>query len=205
MATSTNIPAGRPWPRVKWTRASQLSALLEPTPELAAVQDLPPAAAFAHLRVANPRAAISFMAQGLPRIEAMRWAIACLSILPPPVSDSHANARLAVGAWLRDPSDKLRRLAFEAGAAVGWATTEGAACLAVFLSGGSMAPAEQEQPVNPAPGAFGQAVGGAVLLAALSYGPEHFDALVEQFLLVGDDIAAGEAPRAPRPPMWSQA
>ena len=76
---------------------------------------------------------------------------------------------------------------------------DGAACLAIFLSGGSMAPAEQEVPVNPAPGSFGQAVAGAVLIAALCDGPQKFEERLSALLQLAEAAAAGEtiAPETP--------
>jgi hypothetical protein len=71
---------------------------------------------------------------------------------------------------------------------------EGLACLAIFLSGGSLAPAAQETPVNPPPGAFGQAAAGAVLLAASADGVPAFAARLAAMLDTADAIAAGEQP-----------
>ncbi|MBV8971324.1 MAG: hypothetical protein JO290_03420, partial [Sphingomonadaceae bacterium] len=76
---------------------------------------------------------------------------------------------------------------------VGFGTAEGAACLAVFLSGGSMAPATQEQGVQPTPGAFGQAVAGAVLMAAFGEGASEFDKRLRANIDLGEKAAAGEA------------
>jgi len=197
-ATMTNdgvAASARAWPRVKWTRAAQVAPLLgEDHAGLAAVAALPPAAAFAVLREGDPMGAARFMAHCLPRVDAARWMAACLAQAdrdPPP---ARAVAAKAVRRWVANPSDEARRLAFEAGGMAGWDTMEGMACLAIFLSGGSMAPAAQEVPVNPPPGAFGQAAAGAVLLAAHADGVPAFAAALAAMLDKADAIAAGEQP-----------
>lgn len=197
-ATMTNDGAAAParaWPRVKWTRAAQVAPLLgEDHAGLAAVAALPPAAAFAVLRDSDPMGAARFMAHCLPRVDAARWMAACLAQAdrdPPP---ARAVAGKAVRRWVANPSDEARRLAFEAGGLAGWDTMEGMACLAIFLSGGSMAPAAQEMPVNPPPGAFGQAAAGAVLLAAHADGVPAAAGALAAMLDKADAIAAGEQP-----------
>lgn len=183
----------RAWPRVKWTRASQVASLMgEDHAALAAVALLPPSAAFAVLREDDAGGAVRFMAHCLPRVDAARWMAACLAQAdrnPPP---ARAVAAKAVRRWVANPSDEARRLAFEAGGLAGWDTMEGMACLAIFLSGGSMAPADQAVPVNPPPGAFGQAAAGAVLLAAHADGVPAAAGALAVMLDKADAIAAGE-------------
>jgi hypothetical protein len=184
--------AARVWPRVKWTRAAQVAPLIGDGVDMEAIGGLAPTAAFAVLRRDDPMAATQFMAQCLPRVDAARWVAACLTDAdqaPPP---ARAVAAKAVRRWVASPSDDARRLAFEAGAIAGWTTMEGMACLAIFLSGGSMAPAGQEVPVNPPPGAFGQAAAGAVLLAAHADGVPAFAGRIAAMLDTADAIAAGE-------------
>ena len=186
--------AGRAWPRVKWTRASQVEPLVGESVDLGAVAAMAPASAFAVLRGHDPVAATSFIAQCLSRADAVRWIATCLTeadATPPP---ARAVAAKAVRRWLAHPSDDARRLAFEAGAMAGWDTMEGMGCLAVFLSGGSMAPATQEVPVNPSPGVFGQIAAGAVLLAAHAGGAPAFLDTLGAMLGKADAIAAGEQP-----------
>lgn len=182
----------RAWPRVKWTRAAQVAPLLGDSVDMATVAGLPPSQAFAVLRADDPMGAARFMAQCLPRVDAARWVAACLEDAdgaPPP---ARAVAAKAVRRWVANPSDDARRLAFNAGGLAGWDTMEGMACLAIFLSGGSMAPPGQETPVNPAPGAFGQAAAGAVLLAASADGVPAFAGKIAAMLDTADRIAAGE-------------
>lgn len=192
MTDDLAIAPPRAWPRVKWTRAAQVAPLLGDSVEMAAIAGLAPSAAFMVLRADDPMAATRFMAQCLPRVDAARWVAACLDAAdqsPPP---ARAVAAKAVRRWVANPSDDARRLAFEAGGIAGWDTMEGMACLAIFLSGGSMAPPEQEVPVNPPAGAFGQAAAGAVLLAAHADGVPAFASKIAAMLDTADRIAAGD-------------
>lgn len=180
-----------PWPRVKWTRAGQVEALLDGGANLTGLKEGPPAQAFSALRSQDRAGAVRFVAQCLPRITAVEWMEACLLRSRLPAIGVQAEARVAVGRWLRDPSEKLRRLAYVAGERAGWDTADGVACLAVFLSGGSLAPADQQQGVQPAPGVFGRTVAGSVLMACLSNGPLAFDRRLDAALDLAEMCAAG--------------
>lgn len=193
MATADTPTASRVWKRVKWTRAAQVGAVLDGLVDLSELNDYPPADAFEVLRRSDLAQATRFVAQCLPRMEAVRWVAACLAAMPPSDIPARIVAKKAVNRWLAEPSDPNRRIAYEAGLIVGWASAEGAACMAVFLSGGSIAPAAQQQAVPPAPGAFGQAVAGAVLMAAFAEGPLAFDKRLAAAVEIGEKAAAGEA------------
>ncbi len=192
MSGAVAAAAVRPWRRVKWTRAAQLAPLLDDAVELDGLADRPPAEAFAALFDTDRIQATRFVAQCLPRMDAVMWVGACLQRSGAPKTTAAAVARKAAVRWVREPSDALRREAFVAGEKAGWATADGAACLAIFLSGGSMAPPEQEQGVPPPPGAFGQAVAGAVLIAALSDGPAEFENKLGVLLRIAEASAAGD-------------
>lgn len=192
MTTEVTAPT-RAWPRVKWTRAAQVAPLLGDAAEVSDVAAMTPAAAFVALRAADPMAATRFVAQCLPRVDAARWVAACIGETgPDPLPPARAAAVKAVRRWVGNPSDEARRLAMQAGTAAGFDTSEGMACLAIFLSGGSLAPPEQEVPVNPPPGAFGQAAAGAVLLAASADGVPAFAGRIAAMLDRADAIAAGD-------------
>lgn len=183
----------RAWRRVKWTRAGQVAAVLDGLVDLEQLYDQPPAQAFAALRAIDLPQATRFLAQCLPRMEALRWVAACLQTMPAADQPARMVAKKAVNRWLGEPSDPNRRIAYEAGEIVGWASAEGAACLSVYLSGGSIAPPAQEQPVPPAPGSFGQAIAGAVLMAAFGEGPQKFETRLAAHIDLGEKAAAGEA------------
>jgi hypothetical protein len=192
MSSSDALVAAPAWRRVKWTRAGQVAAVLDGLVDLDVLYDQPPAQAFAALRQVDLAQAARFLAQCLPRMEAIRWVAACLNTMAAGEPE-RLVAKKAVNRWLADPSDTNRRIAYEAGQIVGWASAEGAACLSVFLSGGSIAPEAQEQGVAPAPGAFGQAVAGAVLMAAFGEGAAAFDRRLAANIDLGEKAAAGEA------------
>ena len=193
MSNADAATAPRAWRRVKWTRAGQVAAMLDGVVDLGALYDQPPAQAFAALREVDRSQAARFLAQCLPRMEAIRWVAACINTMPAVEQPERLVARKAVNRWLADPSDTNRRIAYEAGQIVGWASAEGAACLSVFLSGGSIAPENQEQGVAPAPGAFGQAIAGAVLMAAFGEGAASFERRLSANIDLGEKAAAGEA------------
>lgn len=184
---------GAPWRRVKWTRAGQLAGLASAGEALAGLHDAPPPVALAALRESNPQVAVRFMAQCLPRFDAVRWLHEGLarSAAPPPGS-ARAEIRTGIAAWLADPSDKRRRLVFEFAEAAGFDAPEGAAGLAIFLSGGGLGPAELEHGAQAAVGAFGQAVAGAMLLTGMARGPEHFASEIDALLGLAVAIAEAE-------------
>lgn len=184
--------APRAWPRVKWTRAAQLGPFLGDTLALDTVGAMPPATAFSVLRQGDAVGAARFVAQCLPRVDAVRWMLACITEAAGEQPPARAVAAKAIRRWLQNPSDDARRRAYEAGEIAGWETMEGLGCLAVFLSGGSMAPAEQEVPVNPQPGLFGQVVAAAVLAAAQARGGAAFAGRIATMLDQADGVAAGE-------------
>jgi hypothetical protein len=194
-----------PWRRVKWIRAGQVAALAQAEVALDGLQDAPLPLAFAMLRADNPQVALRLMAQSLPRFEAVRWIAECLGRTPLPTvgsKDSEGNPvpnialraqiRAAIADWLADPSDKRRRLVFDLAQAAGFDVPEGAAGLAVFLSGGTMGPPDVEQGVPPPAGAFGQAVTGTITLVSLAKGPEHFVDQLDLMLGLGAAIAEAE-------------
>lgn len=181
----------RPWPKVKWTRAGQVASLAGDNANLSDMMELPPAEAFARLRADNPAAAVHFIAHCLPRLDAVRWMANCLSSMTPTNHARRLAARKAVNRWLAEPSDANRRLAYDAGDAAEFSTAEGCACLAVFFSGGSLAPPTQEQPVPPPPSGFGQALAGAVILAALNDDPAKMAARLATALDAAEALAAG--------------
>lgn len=188
------LPAPAPWRRVKWTRAGQVASLTDVGAMLAPFAEASPPAAFAALRAGLPFVAVSFVAQCLPKLDAVRWMAECLARVPPPASGTAgAETRTGMMQWLADPSDKRRRLVFAAAEAAGFETPEGAAGVAVFLSGGSLAPAELEQGAQPIPGAFGRAVAGAVMVAAAAQGGQAFAGELDVMLGLAERIASTEA------------
>lgn len=187
--------AARPWPRVKWTKAAQLAPFVDGLADRADLVEREPATAFAALRGEAPALAAGLVAQCLPRLDAVAWLAAVLATVEPGTPERR-RARDMLGRWLREPGDELRRKAFAAGQEAGFDTPEGLACFALFLSGGSIAPATQEVPVPPPPGVFGRVAAGAVQLAAALGGEAAGTAArLDAHLATAEQVASGSMAR----------
>jgi hypothetical protein len=191
----SDFERARRWTRVKWTSPSQLAPLFDAhfVPEAARNVDI--RQFFQDLSIRKPADAARLIAQCLPRHEAVRWAADCVARTGIPTGPARIAARKAVSRWIGDPSDQQRRLAMEAGQEAGFECADGLACLAVFLSGGSLAPASVEGVVHAQQGGFGRAVSGCAIVAALQGPAPGFDQRMRAMLLVADLIAAGEPVR----------
>jgi hypothetical protein len=144
--------------------------------------------------VAAPLAedAIRFLAAALPKREAVGWGCLCVrEALPNPLPEPAAKALAAAEKWVKDPSEANRRAAEAAADLAGYGTPAGCLAAAAFWSGGSLAPPNLA-PVVPRDDLTGQAVAGAVLLAAVA-DPAKADAARQRFLAVGQDVVAGRA------------
>ncbi len=97
----------------------------------------------------------------------------------------------SVEKWINAPSDDTRRGAWSAGDALGIDTPTGAAAAAIFLSGGSIAPAGVPE-TPPPPGIAGSLVSTSVTLAVATGAPDDlaslFDAYVRQGLAVIQEL-----------------
>ena len=179
------------WSRVKWSEARQVLSVLD-VQDADAVADpaLPPQVYFEALRSAGhlPEA-VSFLAQALPRLEAVTWAARCVRDVgeargrKPP----EAAALKAALLWVQDPSESRRRAAYDAATAADGSSPEALAALAAFFSGGSIAPAEYE-PVPAPRDAAGRFAAGAVLIAAANSG--DMTAALNRSLDAGEALAA---------------
>jgi hypothetical protein len=116
--------------------------------------------------------AVRFLAHTLQADAAVRWACDCVASLQPPDAAAEQKAALrAAEAWLDSPDETKRRAAKDAADTCGLRTPEGALAMAVFFSGGSIAPATA--PEVAAPGhACHRLSAGAVMLAVVSSQPE---------------------------------
>jgi hypothetical protein len=136
--------------------------------------------------------AIKFLAQALPKREAVWWACQCVKSAIPADPQSKAAAALAAAeTWVREPTDENRRAAYATGEAAGLATPAGCTTLGVFLSGGSMGPPNVPE-IPPADHLTGEAVAGAIIMAAVAQHPEKSAETLHRFLLRGLDIASGK-------------
>jgi len=133
------------WPEVVWTEAWQVTNLQgEPRRD---GDDQPPARFFQMLRTAGEDVeAARFLASALPRLRAVEWLRAVIARLAP---DADASTLAALDAWLRDPSDALRRAAFDTALPLPPESPAKICATAVFFSGGSLGP--EDTPSLPPP------------------------------------------------------
>lgn len=116
--------------------------------------------------------ALRFLVNTLEAGAAVRWAYDCLSNLERPAAQGARQTALqAAQSWIAAPDETKRRTAKEASDNAGLDTPEGVLAMAVFFSGGSVAP--ETAPEVPAPvRACHKLSAGAVLLAVVSDHPE---------------------------------
>jgi len=148
--------------------------------------------------------AICFLAQALPKREAVWWGCLCLwDIHRPEPEDVRIAAILeAAVRWVLDPSDENRLAAWAPALAVPIQTAAGCLGRAVIWSGGSMHP--PHLPAVPPPAHLtGRTVSGAVQLAAVPGNAEQIARKHRRFLALGVEVAAGvnrwETPASVKP------
>lgn len=177
------------WQKVRWTQARQITALMGLSEKEAPPPQVRPAEFYGSLRESGDLAeAVRFLGFALPRYEAVLWAAEALKASS--VADDEKTAALltAIEAWIADPEDRGRRAVWSSAEMVDEDRPERLLAYAIFLSGGSIAPEEQE-PVNPEPQLCGQLAAAAIIAAAhQTTAPER--ALVSA-LAAGEAIARG--------------
>lgn len=134
--------------------------------------------------------AVRFMAFALPIREAIWWAyMVAKSNLPAP-TELEARCLERAAAWVYEPSDARRRSCMECAESAKFEGAAAYAALAVFWSGGSLAPEGMpEAEPDPRLGAIG--VGASVLLSLTAGEPAGLQARFEQALSRALDIANG--------------
>jgi hypothetical protein len=116
--------------------------------------------------------AVSFRAHELAVGPAIRWAAACIEELRPPdknVADQESLA--SVERWLDAPQDTTRWAAKAAADKAGISSPADCLAMAVFLSGGSIAPPGAPD-VPPPPYTAQKMAAGSITVAVVSYAPE---------------------------------
>lgn len=141
--------------------------------------------------------AIRFLAHALPRREAVWWACTAARSGLDVNAAGQRQAVETAEAWVYHPDEERRRAAMNAAPAAGNDNPAHWAAMAAAWSGGSLAP--PEAPVVP-PGETltAQAVGGAVLLAAVKPEPERAPERYRNAVVQAIDIARGGTGR-PKP------
>jgi hypothetical protein len=125
------------------------------------------------------REAVAALAQLLPKRDAVAWALESIRRVPA----ATVKPMEAIERWLADGSDENRRSALAAAEQSGIGTPPGCLCLAIFLSGGSLAPPDTQVAPEPEPYLCAQMAAGAMALAvALDpiHATEHFRAILDR-------------------------
>src|SRR3954470_7287571 len=132
--------------------------------------------------------AIRLLAHLLPKREAVLWAWSCAKRAAtadcPPVSASLA----ATEKWIAQPPDESRRAAMAAAQDAQVGSPAGAAGLAAFLSGDTLAPAGAHT-VPPPEFLAAKAVAASVMLAAVANEPQNAETRYHESLVRGFELA----------------
>lgn len=173
------------WARTIWTEARQIGAILRWPP--APGDGVSPERFFQMLRdEGRSHDAALFLGQALPRYEAVLWAARTVASCRP---TANVAVMAAVTAWLHDPSDSHRRMAYAEADGVPEPTAAKLCALAVFMSGGSIA--LDGEPMLPAPkDATGKFAAAAVLTATAD--DDDPKAALARALDDGEKLARGE-------------
>lgn len=139
--------------------------------------------------------AVEVLAHALAGPDAVAWVCRCAeATAPSDLPEPDRSAAGAAGEWTRTQRDETRRAAMKHAERAGLRTPEAWAAAAAFFSGESLS--EPHLPVvSPAANLAGQAVGGAVMLAAVRNSPERRDDRLRLFLQIGVGIAAAARAR----------
>ncbi len=186
------------WSIVKWTLAGQITPFFKLSDAAAPLLDgeEPPERFFGVLRDAGALDdAMQFLCYALPRRTVIAWGRDCVGRTAGAarLSPTDMAAYSAVGAWLDDPSDERRWVAFDAAKAAEFRSAEALLAAAVYTSGGSLALPHCPQPCPPPPEMAGQMVAGALAIAATRVEATLIAETKTQFLDRGALFAAGQA------------
>ncbi len=177
------------WRTVRWTQARQVARLLDED-AVAPADGVPPSTWFASLQGdGRLEEAAEFLGAALPRFESVAWAARAVTAMRgEALTPGDSRAAQAVRAWIDTPDDERRRAAHAASATAGGSSPERLLGLAVFMSGGSIAPADLDA-VNPQPDICGRMAAAAVIAAAhTTVDPA---AALTQALAAGETLARG--------------
>ncbi|NOQ36415.1 MAG: hypothetical protein GQ569_11060 [Methylococcaceae bacterium] len=136
--------------------------------------------------------AINFLANALPKREAVWWACVCAKqTLNDKSPASDVKAVELAEAWVYKPVQEVCEPNYAAAEATEFKTPAGWAAISAFWSGENISPSK-EAIVPPPEGLTGKAVNGAVILAAVQEeDPKIITANYQLFLAKGVDVACG--------------
>jgi len=185
------------WNVVKWTLAGQITPFFKLSEAGAQLLDgeEPPEQFFAALRDAGAYDdAMQFLCYALPRRVAIAWGRDCVGRTASAVQLTPADmaAYSSVGAWLNDPGDERRYVAFDAAKAAEMRSAEALLAVAVYTSGGSLAAPHSPQPCPPPPEMAGQMVAAALAMAATRVDAREIASTKAAFLDRGTLFASGQ-------------
>lgn len=138
--------------------------------------------------------AIRFLSHAMPKRDAIWWSHqgAREQLGDEPVATDSA-ALDAVETWLKESTDESRRAAMETAEKTNFETAAGLTAMAVFFSGGSIAPPEFE-PVEPKEQLTAQTVANALIFAGIQDDPAETTASRRKLVELGIAIADGQHP-----------
>jgi hypothetical protein len=144
--------------------------------------------------------ACRFLAQALPKREAVYWAWLCAAPAPKGKKPDLADTALIIAEkWVLKPSQELCYQAKEASDAVGLKVPAGLAALAVFFSGESMTPPDLAA-IPPPPHLTGVTAANTVILSVLLDDPKKANDNYRQVLDTGLEVARGDKRWKEEPP-----
>lgn len=133
--------------------------------------------------------AVRLMAYALPAERAIAWATFCARQVSQDNPSPETRAALeAVDKWISDHTDDNRRAAMKAAENAKFDTPAGGAALAVFFSGGSIAPPGAAI-TAPDETMLPNSVFNAVMLCVLSKNPDKAEEKYNLFLAEGQKLA----------------
>jgi hypothetical protein len=180
------------WLSVKWSEPAQVLKLVGKDPGDSAGHTVD---GYYRMLVEARRynEAVDYIAQALPRYQAVVWAGRTLNDLADPDAP-RPPALKAVLLWMQDPTDARRRAAFEAANQEGVGDAEKLAAFSVFFSGGSISP-EGQPPVAAPPAVAGRFAAAAVKVGVhdgADFEGRYKLALRHGEALAGERVEAGE-------------
>ncbi|MBO9480935.1 MULTISPECIES: hypothetical protein [Gammaproteobacteria] len=133
---------------------------------------------------------VAFLAHCFKKEYSISWGYLCLVHTPALWSRQEANVLEGIDSWLKEPVEKHRRSHEKDLHHLGVKSPVAWLGQAIFWSGGSITP-EDAPAVDPSPSLFGQAVSGAVQLAALVEDAMHTRTLFPRFINLGIKLIEG--------------
>jgi len=192
--------SANPLVKVPAARAREVAANIRyKDPVLELLHDDPAPLRFLDRLLADPEHypdAVKFLAQALPKREAVWWGCLCVRAGGPDLPPKEQAALQAAARWVLEPTEANRQAAMAPGEEAGPGTPAGCLAQAAFRSGGSLRPPGQPA-VRPPEKLTGLGVSSAVLLAAakgeMAKAPDRY----RLFLALGIGVALGKYPWAP--------